>query len=392
MSTVVAFVPARCGSTAIPEKNIKLLAGKPLIYWNLEAIEQCEDIDKVIVATDCDKIQKVVEGFNFNKCSIYRRSVASATNSASTELVMLEYIEQSTLSPDDTFILVQATSPLTQSADFTSALHQLHDDRADSLLTVVPFKRFIWGDDGRAINYDYGKRPRRQEMPNRYLENGAFYISTVKSIVHTKNRLSGKISLFVMPEYTQVELDEPDDWIVAEALANRFRVRQSAKASQVKLVVSDVDGVLTDSRMIYTEKGDELKSFNTRDGMAFELFRKMGIATGIVTSEKTKLVEARAKKMKIDYLFQGKRDGGKLEAILEICGQVGCTLSEVAYIGDDINCFDALNSVGFPACPNDADPLILALPGIQVLDKAGGNGVVREFYNQYFMPRNTDKS
>lgn len=76
---------------------------------------------------------------------------------------------------------------------------------------------------------------------------------------------------------------------------------------------------MTDGGMYYSETGDELKKFNTRDGMGFQLLRKAGIKVGIITSEDTKIVEDRAKKLKVDYLYQGKREDGKLSAAIEIC-------------------------------------------------------------------------
>lgn len=148
---------------------------------------------------------------------------------------------------------------------------------------------------------------------------------------------------------------------------------------KIKLFLSDVDGVLTDGGMYYSENGDELKKFNTRDGMAFELLQKAGIKTGIITSENTKIVERRAFKLKVDYLYQGKREGGKLAAAKEICIKENITLANVAYIGDDINCIDLLESVGIAACPIDAMEAVKKIKNIQVLKMKGGEGVVREF-------------
>ena len=147
----------------------------------------------------------------------------------------------------------------------------------------------------------------------------------------------------------------------------------------VKLFLSDVDGVMTDSGMYYAEDGNEFKKFNTRDGMAFEILRSYGIKTGIITSEETKIVTKRAKKIKSDYLFQGKIYGGKLHAALEICRIENIDISQVAYIGDDINCIELLSSVGYAACPIDAHEKVKNIPNIIVLKKKGGFGVVREF-------------
>ena len=131
--------------------------------------------------------------------------------------------------------------------------------------------------------------------------------------------------------------------------------------------------------MYYSENSEELKKFNTRDGMGFQLLREEGIKTGIITSENTKIVENRAKKLKVDYLVQGKYNGGKLEAVKDICDDLGLTWEQVAYIGDDVNCYELLKSVGVAACPADAIIGVKNIPGINVMSKKGGEGCVREF-------------
>ena len=151
------------------------------------------------------------------------------------------------------------------------------------------------------------------------------------------------------------------------------------KTRNIKLVLTDVDGVLTDAGMYYTESGDEIKKFNTHDGMGLQLIRNKGIKTGIITSENTKMVERRFNKLKLDYLYQGKREGGKLASVMEICEKEGISLSEVAYIGDDVNCFDLLSAVGLAACPANALDTIKNIPGMIQMKKKGGEGCVREF-------------
>jgi len=149
--------------------------------------------------------------------------------------------------------------------------------------------------------------------------------------------------------------------------------------TKIKLFLTDVDGVLTDAGMYYSEAGDELKKFNTHDGMGLQLIREKGIKTGIITSENTKMVERRFNKLKLDYLYQGKREGGKLASVKEICEKEGISLAEVAYIGDDVNCFELLSSVGMAACPSNALAAIKNIPGIIQMNKKGGEGCVREF-------------
>lgn len=375
---VTAFIPVRGGSKSIPLKNIREFCGKPLVYWNIAALQAAGLVDKIVVATDSDDIEATVRSFGFDKVEIYRRSAENASDTASTESVMLEYIHAARLSEETVFMLVQATSPLTQTIHFQEALQLYSEGNYDSLLTCVVNKRFFWNKNGTPRNYDYMNRPRRQNFDGELMENGAFYINTVKNILQSGNRLGGKIGIYDMPEYTAIEIDEPDDWTMLENLM-RKHVLKTQPVTKVKLFLTDVDGVLTDGGMYYSETGDELKKFNTRDGMGFHLLREAGIKTGIITTENTQIVERRAAKLKVDYVYQGKNTGGKLQTAMEICRKEGITLAEAAYIGDDINCYDLLCNVGMAACPADAVEKIKTIPNIKILRKKGGEGVVREF-------------
>ncbi|MGC8749516.1 KdsC family phosphatase [Hydrotalea sp.] len=153
---------------------------------------------------------------------------------------------------------------------------------------------------------------------------------------------------------------------------------------KIKLFLSDVDGVMTDAGMYYTESGDEFKKFNTHDGMGFNLLTKAGVKTGIITTEYTKIVERRAAKLKIDYVYQGRGFENKLEAAKEICLKEGISLKEAAYIGDDINCIELLKEVGISACPANAVEQVKNIKGIIHLEKKGGEGAVREFIEMLF--------
>lgn len=374
----LAFIPVRGGSKSIPLKNIKPFCGKPLVYWNVAALQNASSIDKIIVATDSPIIKETVSSFGFDKVIVYDRKAENACDTASTESVMLEYIEAAKLSNADVFMLVQATSPLTETSHFEEGMQLYNKGNFDSIISCVRNKRFFWNDDGTSKNYDYRARPRRQEFDGMFMENGAFYINTVANIKKDKNRLSGKIGIYEMPEYTATEIDEPDDWVILENLMQRHVLsKQKKDYSKIKLVISDVDGVLTDGGMYYSENGDELKKFNTRDGMAFQLMRERGIKTAIITSENTKMVERRAAKLRIDYLMQGKRNGGKLEAAKEICEKIGIKLSEVAFIGDDVNDIELLEQVGFAFCPADAVESVRKLGRIIILPTKGGDGAIR---------------
>ena len=378
---VIAFIPVRGGSKSIPLKNIKPLCGKPLVCWNIESLEACVEVDEVIVATDSDEIWNTVESRNYKKTHLYRRSKQNASDTASTESVMLEYIDYAKLSKEDVFMLVQATSPLTEAVHFTEALQQYGEGKYDSMLTCVRNYRFFWNEDGSSMNYDYMNRPRRQNFSGMLMENGAFYINTVANILSNGNRLGGKIGIYEMPEYTATEIDEPDDWMILEKLMHKYKfdfVNQPAKPN-IKLFITDIDGTLTDGGMYYSENGDELKKFNTRDGMGIQMLREAGIKTAIITSEDRELNRRRAEKLKIDFIRQGKVNGGKVAVAEEIAKVLGITMQEVAYIGDDVNCLELLSRVGVAACPADACEKVKTIPGMTVMTRKGGDGCVREF-------------
>lgn len=381
----IAFIPVRGGSKSIPLKNIKPFCGKPLVCWSIEALEACDLVDEIIVATDSERIESVVKGQSYKKTKIYHRSAENACDTASTESVMLEYIHFAHLTDETLFMLVQATSPLTQTIHFSEGLMTYMNGAYDSLLTCVRNYRFFWEPDGKSLNYDYMNRPRRQNFNGMLMENGAFYINTVGNIRKSNNRLSGNIGIYEMPDYTAAEIDEPDDWVIMENLMrNHILVKQNSQyTNKIKLFLSDVDGTLTDGGMYYTENGDEVKKFNTRDGMGFQLVREKGIKTGFVTSENTKIVERRAKKIQIDFIVQGVKYNGKLNAVKAICKHEGYELDEVAYIGDDINCLELISAVGIAACPADANELVKAVPNIKIMSKKGGEGCVREFANYF---------
>jgi len=166
-------------------------------------------------------------------------------------------------------------------------------------------------------------------------------------------------------------------------MAQRSGIHKTARSKkvsrtvlqQIRLFATDVDGVLTDAGMYYSETGDEWKKFNTRDGMGIKLLQRVGIITAIVTQERTKLVARRAERLAIPELHQGVMD--KLSCVREMAERHGLTLSQVAYIGDDINDLETLKAVGFSASPADGLPAIVAAVDY-ICRKKGGEGAVRE--------------
>lgn len=396
----IGFIPIRSGSKSIPHKNIKTIAGKPLIYWNVNALVKSM-IDMIVVATDSIEYANVVkEFFDDDRIMIYFREKQNATDNSSTEDVMLEFLSKyegsNIVRPEDNFMLVQATSPLLSYNHIDEAIQIFNDNKYgfDSMLSVADLRHnFVWITEqekygmsfGTPVNYDFRNRPLRQGFKNNiFIENGAFYISTVENIVKHENRLSGRVGMYIMPYNTLFEIDDPEDWNIIENLLLKYKVKESFRngsaLDNVYMLICDIDGTLTDGRLYLDENGNERLAFNKRDGKGFELLKKLNVRTMWVTSEESSEVsKLRAEKLNIDYFVDNCNE--KFETILNICEKENISLDNVAYIGDDINCLSPLENVKYPFCPNDAEDRIKAVPNIYVCNKSGGHGCVREVIN-----------
>lgn len=380
----VAFIPVRGGSKSIPLKNIKLLNGRPLVYWVVRAACMCRYLDQVFVATDSEEICRVVEDFQtgrekvlFSKVKVIGRSAESASDTASTEFAMLEFAEQYDF---DTIALIQATSPLLSGEDLDRGFECFDKADTDSVLSVVPQKRFRWQKDSsgnvQPMNYDVFHRPRRQDFAGDLVENGAFYITSRGGLMESRNRVSGNIKAVEMSEDTFLEIDEPSDWVTIEALMKKKGFCASiSDLSNIKLFLTDCDGCLTDGGMYYSEQGDEMKKFNTKDGMGFQLLREQGILTGIITGEDRALNQRRAEKLQLDFIEQGCSD--KVMVIEKLCEKLQLEWRQVLYIGDDRNDLEVMQKAGFSCCPADAVPEVREAVDY-VAQAKGGAGVIRE--------------
>lgn len=385
----VAFIPVRGGSKSIPLKNIKPICGKPLVYWTMKATCLCKYIDVVYIATDSAIIRETVENLKngcekdiFKKVRVIDRSEASASDTASTEFAMLEFAERYEF---DNIALVQATSPMLTAEDLDGGFELFNTKGTDSVLSVVRQYRFLWeqgvNENVLPTNYDVFNRPRRQDFNGYLMENGAFYISSKSGLVQYQNRVSGNIKAYEMCEDSAFEIDEPSDWIIIESLMRKNGLADDKKnIPDIKMFLTDCDGCLTDAGMYYSEFGDELKKFNTKDGMGFAKLREKGIITGIITSESVKLNQRRADKLKLDVLVEGCKD--KSSAIQNLCKQYDINAENVIYVGDDINDIEAIKMVGWGCAPSDAMSQVKAAANY-VTKAKGGSGVIREIVDLF---------
>ncbi len=382
---LIAVIPARGGSKGIPHKNINSLKGIPLIAYTIKASLQSRFVQRTIVSTEDVRIAEVSISYG---AEVIKRPPSLAEDTTPTEPVIRNVLdalaEKENCTPEN-IMLLQPTSPLRTAEDIDRAYEQYLSESADSLLSACRSHTFIWRKEnnrGIPVNYDYRNRPRRQEM-EQYRENGAIYIFNMKLFLDNNNRLGGKISLYEMDEDSSIEIDTPFDLLLAEHLLNRNAKSQKTTANprlqgiikNIKMLVTDVDGVLTDGGMYYSERGEVMKLFNTKDGMGLERLQKKDVRAAIITKENSKIVLERAKKLRIKDVFIAVED--KLLVVKNLATEYDIKLEEICYIGDDINDINVLKNIGLPVAVRNAVPEVKSLAKyITKLD--GGKGAVRE--------------
>lgn len=158
-------------------------------------------------------------------------------------------------------------------------------------------------------------------------------------------------------------------------LLDQYTKEQVKKASLIKAIFFDVDGVLTDGKIIYDDSGKEIKAFNVKDGFIVSYLKKAGIITGAITGRESAIVTRRCAELKVDFCHQGITD--KAVVCKKLMEHYKLKVKEVAYIGDDINDLGVFNLVGLSACPADAMSYVQEKADL-VTFKKGGKGVFRE--------------
>jgi N-acylneuraminate cytidylyltransferase len=368
------IIPIRKDSKGIPGKNKKKMVGRPLFSWVLtEAI--FSDLDEVIIFTDDEEIIAYVkrEYHWTSKVKALLRNRENATDTASTESVLLEFSEKVNLDYD-ILCLLQATSPLTLSSDINATLDKIIVGQYDSALTVVKTHRFTWNSDGTPQNYDMFNRPRRQDFEGLLIENGAVYATTKEAFLASKNRVSGKIGLFEMPEETLMEIDSLSDWTIVENLLIE-RQKKMKNNQRIDYLVLDVDGVFTDGTVYYSGEGELAKKFDMRDGMGLEILRQNNVEVVVLTSENSELVAQRMKKLQIENTFLGVKD--KFSFLKNFLKTKNSTFEAVAYVGDDVNDLTNMCSVGWSFAPANATEIIKINADITLKNKSCV-GAIRE--------------
>ncbi len=397
---ILAIIPARGGSKSIPRKNIKILAGFPLIAFSIAAGKQAKLVNRVIVSTDDEEIAAVARQYGaetpFMRPAEYAQD---QTTDLPVFIHALGWLAEHEQYQPDIVVQLRPTSPVRPPDCVDQAVQLLLDHpEADSVRGLVPsgqnpYKMWKIDSAGRmqpllkveGLAEPYNSP--RQALPPTFWQTGhidAIRVATIAS----KQSLSGEVILPLMidPRCT-IDIDTLRDWERAEALVNQREIPmvrpipleaeqhvQRQLPEHVELVVFDFDGVMTDDRVWVDQDGREMVAASRSDGMGVGMLLTAGIPALVLSTEANPVVAARCKKLRLPVV-QGLVE--KSQTLLGIIKERGVNPANVIYLGNDINDLSCFPLVGFAVAVADAYPAVRARADL-ILCHSGGFGAVRE--------------
>lgn len=374
---VLAVVPARGGSRGVPDKNLALVGGQPLVARAVRAALGARRVNRVVVSTDDARIAAVAQRAG---AGVVLRPAELAGDTATSESALLHAVDDVTRTTGvapGVVVLVQCTSPFVTAGDIDAVVAEIVERRADSALTVGPFHGYLWRSGSTiAVNHDAAYRPRRQDRPQDLLETGAAYAMTVAGLRQYQHRFFGRIAPVPVDPARTLEIDDHHDLERARALAPVLDPLESPRPGRrdVDAVVVDFDGTQTDDRVMIDQDGREMVTVHRGDGLGVGALRRAGVAVLVLSSETNAVVAARARKLQVPAL-QGIGDKG--HALKEWCDGRGIDLDRTAYVGNDVNDLPCFDLVGWPIAVADAHDAVRA-HARAVTTAKGGHGAVRE--------------
>lgn len=396
MTEILALIPARGGSKGIPRKNIKLFAGYPLIAWSVAAAKRSELVTRAIVSTDDEEIAAVAREWGA-ETPFLRPAELAQDNTTDLPVFQhaLKFLEEIEDYRPEIVVQLRPTSPIRPQGMVDAAVRVLlSHPEADSVRGVVPaaqnpFK--MWRFNGaekplvpllqvEGIAEPYNAP--RQILPPVYWQTG--HIDAIRATtIARKNSLTGDVvyPLVVDPKYT-VDIDNLSDWAKYEAVVySGLEMVSPGKPRRpmpkdVRLIVCDFDGVVTDNLVFTDQNGNETVAASRSDSMYIKTLREKGIEVTILSSESNPVVLARAKKMGVEAIHNvGLEDKGRV--LSELLDRKGLRAEQVVYVGNDMNDLPCFEVAGWGVAVADAYPEVLRAADY-VLSKTGGRGAVRE--------------
>lgn len=395
---VLALIPARGGSKGIPRKNIRDFAGHPLIAYSIAAGLGAEAVTRLIVSTDDEEIAKTARSWQA-EVPFIRPAEFAMDNTTDLPVFQhaLNWLAENEGYRPEIVVQLRPTSPIRPPDCVDNAVNLLLEHpEAESVRGVVlsgqdPHKMWRFDGQGRMVQLLAVEGIRepfnapRQSLPKTYWQTG--HVDAIRTnTIYKKNSLSGDVILpLVLDSRYTVDIDTLDDWQRAELLVIQHRIsggldmvfpgqRKRSLPPQVRLVVLDFDGVLTDNRVWVDQDGRESVAANRSDGIGISRLRRSGIEVVVLSTEANPVVAARCRKLDLPFLQAVAEKGAALESLMK---DRRVDRACVVYLGNDVNDLPCFPLVGWAVAVADAHPEV-KVKADHVLVRNGGYGAVRE--------------
>jgi YrbI family 3-deoxy-D-manno-octulosonate 8-phosphate phosphatase len=390
---VLAVVPARGGSKSIPRKNIRPLAGHPLLAYSIAAGLQSDSVTRVIISTDDEETAEIARKYGAEVPFLRPPELASdVTPDLPVFQHALDWLESEEGYRPDIVVQLRPTSPVRPPDCIDTAVKiLLANPEADSVRGVVPsgqnpYKMWRISEDEYLepllnIDQDEPYNMPRQELPQTYWQTG--HIDVIRpATIKEKKSMSGDIilPLFIDPMYT-VDIDTLRDWQRTEWMMFhsdldfvRPRIDLRPMPVQIDMVVLDFDGVMTDNRVWVDADGRELVAAHRGDGWGIARLKELGVEIVVLSRETDPVVAARCNKLGLPFV-QGSTD--KAEVLQQMIVERGIDPANTLYLGNDVNDLPCFPVVAYAVAVADAHPEVIVRADL-VLDRSGGHGAVRE--------------
>jgi YrbI family 3-deoxy-D-manno-octulosonate 8-phosphate phosphatase len=391
---ILALIPARGGSKSIPRKNIKPLAGHPLIAYSIAAALHSKQVTRTIVSTDDEEIALIAQKYGA-EAPFLRPSEFALDNTTDFPVFIhaLGWLKENESYQPDILIQLRPTSPIRPPETVDQAVQiLLSHPEADSVRGIIPsgqnpYKMWQVNEQGRMLpllslpDVAEAFNAPRQDLPQSYWQTGHIDAIRISTILN-KSSLSGNIiyPLLIDPRYA-IDIDTLRDWQRAEWIISHGELPMVQPGShkrplptQVDLLVLDFDGVMTDDRVWVDQDGHESVAANRRDGLGIAMLHKLGVPMVVLSTEPNPVVAARCHKLNLPVI-QGLSD--KAAALQRLLTERHLDPAHVIYLGNDVNDLPCFPLVGCAVVVADAHPDVIPHADI-ILSNNGGHGAVRE--------------
>ncbi|MEG3116921.1 3-deoxy-manno-octulosonate cytidylyltransferase [Salinicola sp. 4072] len=393
MKTVIV-IPARYGSSRLPGKPLADIVGKPMIQHVYELASAVRNVEAVWVATDDQRVMDCVAGFGGN-------AVMTSPDQVSGTDRLVEVMQKVEA---DLYINVQGDEPLIRSTDLESLVREMETVSSEvhvgTLCHPISFEeakspnsvKVVLKENGDALYFSRSPIPfprepseasflkhvgvyaYRREILEQYGRLGSPMLERSEVLEQLRLLYAGMTIRAVEVEPTGPGVDTPE---CLERVRARFLGQEYAPAdplANVKLVIADVDGILTDGRLHYTEAGETTKTFHVRDGLGIKMLMACGVQVALLSGRDSPTLRKRAADLGIRHVLYGVKD--KAEACRLLQEQAAVTKEQTVCLGDDSIDLPAFGACGLSFTVNDA-PEYIASAATGVLPVSGGAGALR---------------